>query len=410
MHRLLFLDPGHFHAALTLRAPHPRVADEIVVYAPDSAERRDFLALVARFNERGARWRVATVTADDPLTRLIDEKRGDVVVVAGRNGGKARSVRRLHDAGFHVLADKPWLVDAADLADIRASLSGWPVVSEIMTGRHDVAARVLKRLVDTPDLFGRFRADAPAIEMDSVHQLEKLVDGAPLRRPWWFIDVRVQGSGVADIPTHLVDRTQWLTDRAAPGAAPDLISVRAWPTLVPLESFRRITGERDVPAALRPLVERDALSYLCNAELAFRIGAVTAHVAARWDLTSPAGGGDTSVVAVHGTRAVLRLEQSARTGHRRSLVVESRDEPAARAVDETVRLAQGDFPGLSVVRTDGLVSEVVIPAGLDGGHEAHFALVLDAFVQAIDGARPTTEAAARTAAKYALLAEAVARA
>src|SRR5438094_4096418 len=152
-HRLLFLDPGHFHATLTLRVPHARIADEIVVYAPDGPERRDFLALVERFNGRGARWRVDVVSAADPLSTLIAERRGDVVVLAGKNGGKARTIRRLHDAGFHVLADKPWLVNADDLGDIRIALAGAPVVTEIMTGRHDVAARLLKRLVDAPEVF-----------------------------------------------------------------------------------------------------------------------------------------------------------------------------------------------------------------------------------------------------------------
>jgi len=52
MHTLLFLDPGHFHAALTLRAPQARAADEVYVYAREGAELRDFLALVERFNVR----------------------------------------------------------------------------------------------------------------------------------------------------------------------------------------------------------------------------------------------------------------------------------------------------------------------------------------------------------------------
>ena len=392
---------------LTLRVPHPRVADEIVVYAPDGPERRDFLALVERFNQRGTRWRADVITADDPLARLVDERRGDVVVLAGKNGGKARTIRRLHDAGFHVLADKPWLVAPDDLDDVRASLAGWPLVTEIMTGRHDVAARMLKRLVDAPDVFGGFRAEAPSIEMDSVHQLEKLVDGAPLRRPWWFFDVGVQGRGIVDIPTHLVDRTQWLTDGVAPAEAPRLVSARAWSTRVPLPSFRRITGARDVPAELRPLVDGDALDYTCNAALEFRVGAVVARASARWELT-PAGGVDTSVLVAHGTRADIRLEQSARTGHRRQLVVEPHDDRVPRAVDELVRASQSEFPGLSVARREAGRSEIVIPAGLDGGHEAHFALVLDQFLRTIDERRWPADVAARTLAKYAVLAEAAA--
>ena len=97
MHTLLFLDPGHFHAALTLRVPQARAADEVFVYAREGAELRDFLALVERFNRRSphpTRWRPVVTTSDDPLGRLVDERRGDVVVLAGKNGGKARTIRR----------------------------------------------------------------------------------------------------------------------------------------------------------------------------------------------------------------------------------------------------------------------------------------------------------------------------
>src|SRR5262245_63790314 len=112
MHTLLFLDPGHFHAALTLRVPQARAADEIFVYARDGAELRDFLALVERFNRRSpdpTRWRPVVATSDEPLGRLVDERRGDVVILAGHKGGKARTIRRLHEAGFDVLRDEPWL-------------------------------------------------------------------------------------------------------------------------------------------------------------------------------------------------------------------------------------------------------------------------------------------------------------
>ena len=78
--------------------PQPRAADEVFVYAHEGAELRDFLALVERFNRRSpdpTRWRPVVTTADDPLGRLVEERRGDVVVLAGRNGGKARIIRRL---------------------------------------------------------------------------------------------------------------------------------------------------------------------------------------------------------------------------------------------------------------------------------------------------------------------------
>ena len=406
MHRLLFLEPGHFHATLTLREPHPRVADEIVVYAPDGPERRDFLTLVERFNQRAAnptRWRVDVVTAADACARLIEERRGDVVVLAGKNGGKAQTMRRLHDAGFHVLADKPWLVRADDLDDVRASLASLPLAMEIMTGRYDLAARLLKQVVDAPRVFGEFRTDGPAIEAAGVHHLEKLVDGAPLRRPWWYFDVRVQGSGVVDIPTHLVDQSQWLAERAAPGGPAVLIHARAWSTHVPLGSFRRMTGEARVPAVLQPIVYGDMLDYRCNAQLEYRIGNVTTRASARWELS----GADTSRLIAHGTRADVWREQSADTDHRRRLFVAPHDADP-RALVDLVDSWRAEFPGVALRAASAGRWEIAIPAELDAGHEAHFALVLDTFLRAIDETRWPADVAERTLAKYTLLAAAAA--
>ena len=87
MHTLLFLEPAHFHAALTLRESNPRASDEIVVYAPHGPDLRDFLTLVERFNRRAERptsWHPVVVTADDPLARLPHPS--TAVVPARRRG------------------------------------------------------------------------------------------------------------------------------------------------------------------------------------------------------------------------------------------------------------------------------------------------------------------------------------
>lgn len=414
MHTLLFLDPGHFHATLTLRELNPRVSDEVFVYASEGPEVRDFLALIERFNgraERPTRWRPVVITDADPLSRLIAERRGDVVVLAGRNGGKARTLRRLREAGLHVLADKPWLTEPGDLDHVRASLAGWPLVMEIMTGRHDVAARLFQRLVDRREVFGDFRDDGPAIELASVHHLEKLVDGAPLRRPWWFFDVRVQGGGAVDIPTHVVDQTQWLLEgRGNAAELPRLVSARAWPTRVSLDAFRRITGEASFPRALETFVEGEALSYGCNADLAYRIGAVTARATVSWRLSSADGGGDTHATVARGTRADVLMERGAQTGHRRKLMVEPHADTGLvrQAIVETIAAAEGELPGVGVGPEIDRRYEVTIPDALDTGHESHFPRVLDEFLRTIDERRWPATLAERTLAKYTLLAEAAA--
>ena len=418
MHTLLFLEPGHFHATLTLREPNPQVSPEIFVYVPNRPEEpgrpgpelSDFRALVERFNgraERPTRWRPVVIFDDDPLTRLIGERRGDVVVLAGRNGGKARTFRRLHEAGFHVLADKPWLVEPEDLADVRASLGGWPLVMEIVTGRHDVAARLFKRLVDSPEVFGDFGADGPAIELASVHHLEKLVDGVPLRRPAWYFDVRVQGSGAVDITTHVVDQTQWLFEDRGVAPTPRLDSARQWATPVSLQAFRRITGATEFASELQPCVHGGVLDYFCNAELAYRIGGVAARASVSWNVSTPPGGGDTGATVVRGTRADVLMERTAHTGYRRRLLVQPRD-LEERVLIDVVSAIQPELPGIGVAPADAGRYEVTIPPALDTGHESHFARVLDEFLRLVDERRWPAALAERTLAKYALLGEAAA--
>ena len=63
MHTLAFLEPGHFHATLTLRDPSPRVSPEVFVYATAGPELDDFLAL-HRASPVSAHLEVETYTWD----------------------------------------------------------------------------------------------------------------------------------------------------------------------------------------------------------------------------------------------------------------------------------------------------------------------------------------------------------
>src|SRR6185436_16931469 len=112
-------------------------------------------------------------------------------------------------------------------------------------------------------------------------------------------------------------------------------------------AFRRITGERAFPPELAPFVEGNTLSYRCNAELVYRIGRVTASARARWDLSPPPGGGDSTRSVAHGTRADICLEQNARTGHRRRVFVQPREDAAGvgRALRDMIGAWQRDLPG-----------------------------------------------------------------
>src|SRR5258706_15587400 len=235
----------------------------------------------------------------------------------------------------------------------------------MMTGRRDTVARLVKRLVDDREVFGGFAVDGgakPAIEQESVHHFEKRVDGAPLRRPWWFFDSRVQGSGAVDIPTHQVDQAQWLLDAdAAPADAPTLLTARGWSTRVPLDVFTRISGAGEVPPELRDALEGNALRVFCNAELTYRLRGATVRAATRWEVSSPPGGGDTSRLVLRGRAAEIRVEQSAETGFRRRGVVEGRGDTAELPRHLARGLPGGGGRGAAAHAVDAASDRIDVP-------------------------------------------------
>jgi predicted dehydrogenase len=418
VHTLVFLEPGHFHAALTLRERNPRVSDEILVYSArprgHGGEVDEFLDLIEAFNRRPDRptgWRAVLRAGPQPLARLIADRPGDVVILAGRNDRKMALARSLHDAGFHVLADKPWMTTAAALADARHVLGGGACVMEMMTSRHAPAARIAERLVGESAIFGAFdtRAGEPPIRLASVHHREKSVNGAPLRRPPWYFDVRVQGDGLADIPTHLVDQAQRFVEAGATGSAgAELVSARRWSTAVPRTLFARVTGVAEFPSEVAADVDGDVLAYAGNAEMTFRLGGVDVSLTTRWDLTEPLGGGDAHSAILTGTAARLRIEQGPATGYRRRLLVEPREgrSQVGLALEKASSAWQSEFPGLRAVATTGGF-DIEIPATPGTAHESQFPLVLDEFLRTVDRDEWPDARAAQTLAKYELLARAL---
>src|SRR5262245_37224337 len=144
-HTLVVLNPGHFHAALTLRKRHPLLADDVYVYTEDGADVESFLRIVQTFNQRAndpTQWNLHVYRGPDFLERLRHERPGEVVVYAGRNDAKMRFIHDLHADGFCVLGDKPWLIGADSLAMLRETVAGPPLAMDIMTERHEITTRL----------------------------------------------------------------------------------------------------------------------------------------------------------------------------------------------------------------------------------------------------------------------------
>jgi predicted dehydrogenase len=412
---LAFLEPGHFHAALTLKAQNARVAETVHLYATPGPERDAFVALVNAFNERDedpTRWQVVVHDTQKPLDSLVRDGHADVVVLASKNAAKLGAIAALHAAGIAVLADKPWLTRPQSVLNLRSVTKGLPLALDIMTERHDVMARLRRALTQCEPVFGRFSTDdpdGPAIEIGSKHHLYKRVNGKRLVRPAWYYDTNVQGCGVVDIQSHMTDQVQWLVGGdGAFSLAADVreLRVKRWGTPVDAALFKDSTGHDEFPAAVIERVTNDVLDLQCNSLINYKLRGVPVRQRAEWGQREPDGTGDLHAAHLRGTRAELILDHGPQTDFVGQLHVRPREgedvKPALRAA---VTDWQDAFPGLDF-EPSSLGYRLHVPAALRTTHESHFAHVLDDFLDQRESEAWPAEHAARIQMRYELLAAA----
>ena len=417
MHTLLILNPGHFHAALVLREPHPSLSDDIYVYSEPGPDLDRFQEIAESFNKRQVkptRWKLNIYRGKDGIEKLIHDKKGDIVVLAGRNDTKMENIDTLNRAGFAILADKPWVTTQAALPFLRATMApGRPLAADIMTERYEIATLLQKEFLAEKDVFGRIRIEkdtGPSVFKECVHHLYKIVNQKPLVRPAWYFDIDIQGEGIVDTTIHLVDMTHWMLFPTTPidyEKDIELIDARRWPTGVPLDKFVKITGTHQFPHAAQEYVNNGILNYFCNGELIYHLKGVPVHLREIWNLDEPPGGGDTHRSLIKGTRSDLMIRQLPEQGFKTELLIVPRGNKIQ--VEETVQDClekwSHRYPGLSVNPEKNALL-INIPDNLRTTHEQHFCQVRDAFLEHLDTGNEPAEHRACTIAKYTLLAEA----
>jgi predicted dehydrogenase len=394
--RFMTLDPGHFHAALVQKEMYPGVSRKVDVYAPLGTDLIDHLARVSRFNTRKedpTAWELEVHTSPDFLERMCREHPGNAVVLSGRNRGKIGRIQASLEAGLNALVDKPWILEAADLSKLEATLSTADrrglVALDIMTERFEVTTELQRELVNDRETFGAVlpgTEQEPGVYMESVHHLMKVVAGVPNIRPVWFFDTEQQGEGLNDIGTHLVDLVPWtLFPEQALDLRKDVKVTQAqrWPTMIPRADFKRVTGE-DFPSSLGPRIKDGALEYFCNTLVSYTLRDVRVTLNVIWDWEAPAGSGDTHFASYRGSLSKVEVRQGPSDQYRPALYVVPN-----RAADRTAVLAavkkklaglQGRYPGTEVADL-GPEIRVQIPDRLRVGHEEHFAQVTRRFLQ-----------------------------
>jgi len=381
------IDPGHFHASLVQNRVYPEVIRDARVFAPDGAELENHLKLVGAFNSREndpTSWNEIVYRGGDYLEKFVScAKAGDfgkspVVILAGKNDRKGDYALAAVEAGCNVLSDKPMAITPEVFAKTeraaRLAQEKGLFFADIMTERNEITTILQRALSMEADLYGeqeKGSAEDPAVVKESVHHFCKLVNGAPLKRPGWYYDTRVQGEGIADVTTHLVDLVQWAVfpgQRLSKGDV-EVVSAKTWPTAIDPAQFKMSTGG---------CVER-AFECESNGEFSWRLRGVNCKVSVIWNFMAPAGTGDTHYSHMRGTRAELQIRQGAKEGYKPVLYVKARAaaDEVRRALDAALAKISRDWPGVGAEETGECgVWRIVYPKAYDIGHEAHFSQVV----------------------------------
>jgi predicted dehydrogenase len=399
--RLMTFDPGHFHAALIQKEMVPGVAPTVHVYADLGPDLLAHLNRISGFNRRAldpTRWQLEVHAGSDPLSRMLAEKPGNVVVFSGRNRGKIDAILASLEAGLHVLADKPWVIAVEDLPKLQRALElaqkNRLIALDIMTERYEVTNALQRELIHDPAVFGAIEPgsqDRPGVFLESEHFLSKMVAGVALRRPSWWFDIAQTGEGLADVGTHLVDLVAWTLFPEQSVALEDIRILRGGrsPTNLSKKEFSRVTGEADFPAFLADKVVSSNLLFYCNNSLSYILRGVHVWLNVAWGVDAGPGKGDRHLSRFRGSRSYIEVRQGMAEDFRPEVYVVPRESPdvpgVESALNRRVGLLQEKFPGLNYVQL-GEKFRLEIPEKLRVGHEAHFAEVFRSFLHYLDNA------------------------
>ncbi len=396
--KLITIDPGHFHAALVQKEMYPGIDSVVRIYAPEGAELQAHLDLVKQYNERKenpTHWVEEVYAGNDYLDKMLAEKKGNVVVIAGNNRRKTEYIRKAIDAGFNVLGDKPMAISYKDFDLLQKTFAEADkkklLLYDIMTERSEITNILQKEFAHIPEVFGKLEkgtADNPSVVLESVHFFYKYVSGKALTRPAWFFDPLQQGDVITDVGTHLIDLVQW-------GCFPEqiidykkdikLLSSKTWTTPLSLSQFTLITKKDSFPAFLKQYVKADTvLQTHANGEINYILKDVHVKITARWDYKAPEGSGDTHYSMLKGTKATIEIRQGKEEDFQPVLYIipaqGSLENEYALQLKKAVEKLNAAYPGVDIEKnTNGW--KVIIPQKYKVGHEAHFGQVMNRYLQ-----------------------------
>jgi predicted dehydrogenase len=393
--RLITVDPGHFHAALVQKSMYPGVDSNVQVYAPKGPDLQMHLNKITAYNSAKlapTHWNEIVYTGTDFFKKMMQERKGNVVVLAGNNQLKTDYILQSVQAGFNVFSDKPMAINTEGFEKLKKAFqtaaSKKVLLYDIMTERYEITTILQRALSMQPALFGQLEKgtpENPAVTKESVHHFFKYVSGTPLTRPAWFFDVAQEGEGIVDVTTHLVDLVQW---ECFPEKIIDyrkdirLLSAKSWNTSLSPAQLKEVTQLAAVPEYLNKYKDAEGnVQVKSNGEINYLINGVHAKVSVIWNYKAPEGTGDTHYSIMRGTKCNLVIRQGAEQKFQPTLYIEPINEyqDAAAQVNLAIASLQANYPGIAIAKANK-GWEVVIPASYKEGHESHFARVTEKYL------------------------------
>lgn len=395
--KLVVLNPGHFHANLLQKFPQRQVSDTVLVYAPEGDELAQYLSSIEGYNNRPENptdWNEVVYSGSDYLEKMLEEKKGNVVILAGNNLKKTDYIYQAINAGYNVLSDKPMAINSGNFELLKSSFDSARtqnvLLYDVMTERYEILNTLTREIINNKELFGVLQdgtPDNPSIVMENVHHFYKEVSGNVLVRPAWFYDVEQQGEGMVDVATHLVDLINW---QCFPDSVIDyrndvkITSASHWPTKLTLSDFTRSTKLEAYPDFLTKYVNNSILDVYSNGKINYQVKGKNIAVTALWNYEAPKGGGDTYSATIKGTKATVEIVQNKAENYIKQLYVrkdKSTDEKEFEsAITSIVTQLQKTYPYVSAKRISGSRYQIIVPVESRKGHEDYFGYVAQKYL------------------------------
>jgi predicted dehydrogenase len=394
--KLMTLDPGHFHAALVQKNMYDQISPEVFVYSPVAGtDLSEHMKKIDGYNTRADKptsWKEKVYTGSDYFEKMLNEKPGNVVVLAGNNRIKTDYIMKSVAAGLNVLADKPMVITPEKFSELEEAFkiakAKKVLLYDIMTERSEITSMMEKELSHIPVLFGKLQtgtAAKPAVEKLSVHFFYKSVSGSPLIRPAWAFDIRQQGEGIVDVATHLVDLVQWgcFPEQIIQKSDIQMLSAKRWPTIITLDEFKNVTKVNEFPAYLKNEIKDGKLQEYANGEMTYKIKGVFVKVTAEWKYKAPDGCGDTHYSVTRGTLCNLEIHQGIEEKYLPTLYVYANKGTNLAVLEKELENAvvkNKTTTGCTLEKINATTWKVSIPDKYKVGHEAHFGQVTERFL------------------------------